>query len=203
MFRGDAVRDEENQAAVVDDIAASAPTSLGGLNLLVAYGLLDGNETTTSDCIKAHVQSILSSSQSGTMLSISISLALRSLKHCTAIHWPACLGRTISPKSLHEELGGLNLSSYQSCFYFPSLRLALSVYGDDLTLSGPRANDAKFWDVLRQVVQLEDPAPHSTVLGRGHVKHDGGLALHPADFARQCVTLFQQTCQACSHSPCG
>ena len=107
VFRGDAVRDEENQAAVVDDIAASAPTSLGGLNLLVAYGLLDGNETTTSDCIKAHVQSILSSSQSGTMLSISISLALRSLKHCTAIHWPACLGRTISPKSLHEELGGV------------------------------------------------------------------------------------------------
>ena len=37
VFRGDAVRDEENQAAVFDDIAASAPTSLGGLNLIVAY----------------------------------------------------------------------------------------------------------------------------------------------------------------------
>ena len=60
---GDAVRDEENQAAVFDDSAASAPTSLGGLNLIVTYGLLDGNETTTSDCIKACVQSILSSSQ--------------------------------------------------------------------------------------------------------------------------------------------
>ena len=51
---------------------------------------------------------------------------------------------------------------------------------------------SKFWDVLQQVVQLEDPAPHSTVLGRGHVKHDGGVALHPADFARQCVTLFKE-----------
>jgi hypothetical protein len=51
---------------------------------------------------------------------------------------------------------------------------------------------SKFWDVLRQVVQLKDPAPHSTVLGRGHVKHDGGVALHPADFARQCVTLFKE-----------
>ena len=40
VFRGDAVRDEENQAAIFDEIAASAPTSLGGLNLIVAHGLL-------------------------------------------------------------------------------------------------------------------------------------------------------------------
>ena len=78
---------------------------------------------------------------------------------------------------------------------FPSLRLdrlALSVYVDDLTLSGPCANRSKFWDVLRKVVQLEDPAPLSKVLGRSHIKHDGGLALHPADFARQCVNLFEE-----------
>ena len=36
VFRGDAVRDEENQAAVFDQIAASAPTSRGGLSLIVA-----------------------------------------------------------------------------------------------------------------------------------------------------------------------
>ena len=84
VFRGDAVRDEENQAAVVDDIAASAPTSLGGLNLRVAYGLLDGNETTTSDCIKAHVQSILSSSQP-TYVLLPIELVPDHAKH---IHQP-------------------------------------------------------------------------------------------------------------------
>ena len=39
VFRGDAVKDEENQAAVFDDIAASAPTSLGGLNLYLDCGL--------------------------------------------------------------------------------------------------------------------------------------------------------------------
>lgn len=63
VFRGDSVKDEENQAAVFDEIAASAPTSLGGLNLIVAYGLQEGHETSTSDCIKAYVQSVLSSSQ--------------------------------------------------------------------------------------------------------------------------------------------
>ena len=110
VFWGDAVKDEENQAAVFDDIAAFAPTSLAGLSLIVAYGLLDGNETSTSDCIKAYVQSLLSSSHPTyvllpsswfqIMLSISISLALRSSNHCTVIHWPVRLGRIISPKSL-------------------------------------------------------------------------------------------------------
>jgi len=84
VFRGDAVRDEENQAAVFDDIAASAPTSLGGLKLTVAYGLLDGNETTTSDCIKAYVQSILSSSQP-TYVLLPIELVPDHAKH---IHQP-------------------------------------------------------------------------------------------------------------------
>ena len=38
-------------------------------------------------------------------------------------------------------------------------------------------------------MQLEDPAFLSKLLGRGHIKHDGDLALHPVDFARQCVNL--------------
>ena len=59
VLRGDAVRDEDNQAAVFDELAASAPTSLGGLNLVIAFGLLDGHACSTSDCIKAYVQSSL------------------------------------------------------------------------------------------------------------------------------------------------
>ena len=84
LFRGDTVKDEENQAAAFDDIAASAPTSLGGLNLIVAYGLLDGNETSTSDCIKAYVQSLLSSSQPTCVL-LPIELVPDHAKH---IHQP-------------------------------------------------------------------------------------------------------------------
>jgi hypothetical protein len=77
---GDAVRDEENQAAVFDDSAASAPTSLGGLNLIVTYGLLDGNETTTRDCSNAYAQSILSSPQP-TFVLLPIGLVPDHVKH--------------------------------------------------------------------------------------------------------------------------
>ena len=62
VFRGDAARDEDNQAAVFHELAASAPTSLGGLNLAIAFGLLDGHACSTSDCVKAYVPSNLDSS---------------------------------------------------------------------------------------------------------------------------------------------
>ena len=56
------MRDEANQAAVFDELAASAPTRLGGLNMIIAFGLVEGNACSTSDCIKAYVQSFLDSS---------------------------------------------------------------------------------------------------------------------------------------------
>ena len=59
VFRGDAVKDESNQAAIFDELAASAPTTLCGLNLVIAFGLQQHHKTSTSNA----VQSTLSSSQ--------------------------------------------------------------------------------------------------------------------------------------------
>lgn len=69
---------------------------------------------------------------------------------------------------------------------------ALSVYVDDLTLSGPCGRRARFWGILRKHVQLEGLSPLSNVLGRGHLLHDDGLALFSVDFARQCVRLHEE-----------
>ena len=63
VFRGDAVKDESNQAAIFDELAASAPTTLCGLNLMIAFGLQQNHKTSASDAVKAYVQSTLSSSQ--------------------------------------------------------------------------------------------------------------------------------------------
>ena len=88
---------------------------------------------------------------------------------------------------LSKELGGVEMPEQPSCFHFPSTSLALSVYVDDLTLSGPQKIHSKFWSTLQKHVQLEDPAELSNVLGRNHVSCDQGLALH---FAKQCVELY-------------
>ena len=156
VFRGDAVRDDENQAAIFDEIAASAPTSLGGLNLnlIVAYGLLRDHKTSTSDCVTAYAQSLLCCSRPTHVL-LPIELVPEHAKH---IHQPCAplvkslYGHPLASASwqnhlskvLAKDLGGFKFEERPSCFYVPKLQLALSVYVDDLTLSGPSANHSKF-----------------------------------------------------------
>ena len=84
---------------------------------------------------------------------------------------------------LSTHLGSYEFEEQPSCFHFHSLSLALSVsvYVDDLTLSGPKKNHSQFWSALRK----QDPAELSKVLGRNHIPQDeGGLALHSADFCK-------------------
>ena len=202
VFRGDAVHDEANQAAVFDELAASAPMSLGGLNMTIAFGLVEGNTCSTSDCIKAYVQSFLDSS-CPTYVLLPAELVPAHAKH---IRQPVALlirslyGHPLASASwqnhlaaiLSKELGGVEMPEQPSRFHFPSMSLALSVYVDDLTLSGPEKNHNKFWTTLQKHVQLEEPAELSKVLGRNHVMYDQGLALHSADFAKQCVELYEQ-----------
>jgi len=199
---GDAVRDEANHAAVFDDLAASAPTSLGGLNMIIAFGLVEGNACSTSDCTKGYVQSFLDSS-CPTYVLLPAELVPPHARH---IHQPVAplirslYGHPLASASwqnhlvsiLSKELGGFEMPEQPSGFHFPSMSLALSVYVDDLTLSGPQKNHTKFWSTLQKHVQLEDPAELSKVLGRNHVSCDQGLALHSADFAKQCVELYEQ-----------
>ena len=200
VFRGDAVRDEDNQAAVFDEIAASAPTSLARLNLVSAYGLLDGNQTTTSDCVRAYVQSVLSSSQPPFVL-LPSELIPPHARHigqpCASLVTSSHLLASASwqnylAKVLSKQLGGTEFEKLPSCCHFPRYGLSMAVYVDDLTLSGPKRNHNEFWSVLRKHVQLEDPAPLAKVLGRGHVSIGDGLALHSNDFARQCVALYEE-----------
>ena len=178
VFRGDFVKDEANQAAVFDEIAASSPSSLSGLIAIIAFGLLDGHHTTTSDCIKAYK---LLPSHARQVAEPCAPLVRSLYGHPLAsASWQNYLARILS-----EEFQGHEMDQLPSCYFFPKLQLALSLYVDDLTLSGPVANHTTFWNAL-------DPAPLSKVLGRGHVQHGDGLALHSADFAKQCVSLFEE-----------
>ena len=135
VLRGDAVRDEDNQAAVFDELAASAPTSLGGLNLVIAFGLLDGHACSTSDCIKAYVQSSLDPS-CPTYVLLPAELVPDYARH---IHQPVAplirslYGHPLASASwqnhlsniLSTHLGGYELEEQPSCFHFPSLSLAI------------------------------------------------------------------------------
>ena len=65
--------------------------------------------------------------------------------------WPMpCVARVQHPRS------GYDLEEQPSCFHFPSLSLALSVFVDGLTFSRPRKNQSQFCSTLRKHVQLEE-----------------------------------------------
>ena len=67
-----------------------------------------------------------------------------------------------------KELGGDVLQSHPSAFWFPSTRMLLTVYVDDLMLSGPAEHHDTFWLELMKKVKLDDPEPVRRFLGRYH-----------------------------------
>ena len=180
VFRGDCVKDEYGNHTIFQELSSS-PTSIHSANSAIAYGLLPGHKTTTVDAIRAYVQTTLKS------------------KHETWVHIPRDLqpkewqGKWTKPmcrlyKALygHPESGGhwenhLTESvrslrgepiwNHPSSFWFPGPKLMLSVYVDDLLLSGPSGAHAKFWEDLRfgsKPVNTEDPEPLERFLGRTH-----------------------------------
>ena len=123
--------------AVFDELAVSVPTSLGGQNLIIAFGLVDGNACSTSDCIKTYVQSFLDSS-CPTYVLLPAELVP---PHARRIHQPVAplirslYGHPLASASwqnhlaniFSKEFGGIELPEQPTCFHFPSMSLALSV----------------------------------------------------------------------------
>ena len=82
-------------------------------------------------------------------------------------HWEAHLTAAI------RRCGGQPVDMHPSSFYMPDLKLLLTVYVDDLLLSGPAGNHEKFWKLLTDKkvgnIRVEDPEPLDRFLGRKHV----------------------------------
>ncbi|CAE7259976.1 unnamed protein product [Symbiodinium sp. CCMP2592] len=74
--------------------------------------------------------------------------------------------------------------------------LLLSLYVDDILLSGPAKNHARFWDLLQKHLEIEEPSPVDRVLGRKHLlSHDADsttLQHDMSDFCQNCCELYEQ-----------
>ena len=71
-------------------------------------------------------------------------------------------------KAILKGLGGEVVPAYPSTFWFAEDRLLLTVYVDDIMLSGPAEKHEPFWERLQQQVKLDDPEPLDRFLGRHH-----------------------------------
>ena len=77
-------------------------------------------------------------------------------------HWERHLSAAVHP------LGGEAVKEHPSSFWFEESRLLLTVYVDDLLLSGPEEAHTPFWTKLRQSIDIENPEPLDRFLGRTH-----------------------------------
>ncbi|CAE6955300.1 GIP [Symbiodinium natans] len=204
VFRGDDIRDQTGMSAVFEELFASAPSSLEGLNTVIGFGLLESHGVTTSDAIKAYTQAALKS-KNRTFVLLPPELVPASkrdvIQPCAPLykalyghpessaHWQRHL------RGILTGLGGIEFPNLPSVYYFPTLDLILCVYVDDLTLSGKLSKHKGFWSSLSKQVDLEPYAPLTRVLGRSHrhVLYDNqpALALETEDFAKQCVDLYE------------
>ena len=204
VFRGDDIRDQSGMSAVFEELFASSPSSLEGLNTAVAFGLLESHGVTTSDAVRAYTQARLKTKHR-TYVLLPPELVPPDKKHifqpCAPLH-KALYGHPESSaywqQHLHAilvKLGGVEFENLPSVYYFKSLGLVLCVYVDDLTLSGKLELHKSFWATLSKEVELEPYAALTRVLGRCHRfvlwKERRSLALESADFARQCVQLYE------------
>ena len=199
------MKDALGQHAIFQDIKVT-PTGITGVNVNLLYGSLVGNETTQSDVIKAYVQSELRS-QFPTFVELPVELIAPQYKH---VHRPCVrLHRSLygHPESGHwhnkfvqivQKLGGKESSSFPSNFWFENRKLLLTLYVDDLVLSGPSSEHPKFWNEIRQFLNIEDPAPVDRVLGRRHVITRNGnktkVQYDTSDFAQTCVDTYLELC---------
>ena len=89
VFRGDAVKDQDGLGAIFQDLSASAPSSISGLNTVITFSMMPGNHCTTSDCIRAYIQSPLKTKHR-TFVLLPPELVPQSKKHlkspCAQLH---------------------------------------------------------------------------------------------------------------------
>ena len=179
-FRGDDTRDEFGAAAVFQELSAS-PTSIQDTNCSIAYGLLPGHKTTTADAVKAYIQALLRTKHP-TWVRIPRELWPEDGSWEGKYSQPMCLlERALygHPESgahwerhftgVVESLGGVKVPDHPSLFWFEDRRLLLTVYVDDLLLSGPAEHHEDFWTTLRTKVNIDSVGPLDRFLGRNHI----------------------------------
>ena len=202
VFRGDAVRDEMGDFAIFQDIKVT-PTGISGVNCNLLYGGLRNHVTLQSDVVKAYVQSDLNT-EHPTYVELSKELTPPEFRHihrpCVRLH-KSLYGHPESGGHWHRKfqavvtkLGGKECPNYPSSFWFEQRQLLLTLYVDDILVSGPVSSQEPFWAELKQHLHIEPPAPVDRVLGRKHVISRVGdtttIEYDMADFAETCVHAY-------------
>ena len=203
VFLGNNVRDEFGLASEFQEIKI-IPTTIAGLNINLAFGLKRGNKTTQSDVTKAYIQSDLQT-EHDTYIELPDELIPDHLKWmrrpCTKLHkslygHPESGGHWgLKFKSLMTQMNGVESALFPSNFIIKKWGLLVTLYVDDIVVSGPSENHQFFWSELEKHLQFEPPQEVTKVLGRTHLIQEGEVQLDMHDFAEVACKVYEQECK--------
>ena len=152
------------------------PTGLAGINLNLVYGASHGDKTTQSDVTRAYTQSLL---KTKVPTWVELPRELTSKEHS---HRERPCVRLVRP---------LHLDDFQSSYWFPKEKLLMTLYVDDMLLSGPQEAHEGFWRELAKHLEFDEPTPVDRILGRTGRKHEANrneegttIRCSLADFAK-------------------
>lgn len=203
VFRGDDIRTQDNTLAVLQEAKVN-PTGLVGLNANLAFGCCKGCKSTQSDVIKAYTQSYLQT-QILTWVQLPSELTPPEFAHikrsCVKLiralyghpeagwHWDKRF------REVMELMGGTHLPNFQSSYWFSDSRMLLTLYVDDMVLSGPCENHKAFWEQLSKHLEFEEPSSVDRILGRKQefFQDDSGsyVAMSMEDFLESSCTAYE------------
>ena len=77
-----------------------------------------------------------------------------------------------------RKMGDEHAELFQSWFWFAKARQLLTLYVDDIVLTGRENSQVEFWAELQKHLDIEPPTEVDRVLGRKHViQREGSNAL--------------------------
>ena len=72
----------------------------------------------------------------------------------------------------------------------------LTLYVDDILLSGPQENHKQFWEMIQKHIEIEDPTPVDRVLGRRHIikrdENGASMKFDMSDFAKNACATYEE-----------
>ena len=184
VVQGNDVRDENAHAAIFQELSSS-PATLEAAKSVDAYGCMKGNETQQCDAQQAYVQSELGGIE--TWISLPKILGPESWAQ---YYEPVCILKLALyghpdaggywERHCEEHLTSIGFAPVPDCrstYWHPELKLFLMVYVDDFKMSGPSANFAKGWSMIRQKVKTDEPRAVTKCLGCEHLVCDTNVGV--------------------------
>ena len=189
VFQGNNVVDQHWETALFQDLGSS-PASMDASKAADCYGSFSGHDCQQCDAEQAYIQADLEGEETWVCLPPECIDAIEDPEIKARFYKPngeykydkPCV-RLVKALYGHPDAGSCwerhcdkrmrskgfkPIESWPSCYFHKELRLFMMIYVDDFKLSGPAANLAKGWELIKDAVDMGDPEPAGLFLGCTH-----------------------------------